>query len=43
MALSRSLNGLAISANKLDAEVRDAYRRSLELRLKLADEIPGGP
>jgi serine/threonine protein kinase/tetratricopeptide (TPR) repeat protein len=42
MALSRSLNGLAIST-KLDAERHDAYRRSLELRLKLADEIPEDP
>jgi eukaryotic-like serine/threonine-protein kinase len=42
MALSRSLNGLAISS-KLAAEVRDAYRRSLELRLKLADEVPEDP
>ncbi len=42
MALSRSLNGLAISAGD-KAEIRDAYRRSLELRLKLADEIPEDP
>ncbi len=42
MALSRSLNGLAISS-KLPADMRDAYRRSLELRLKLADEIPEDP
>ena len=42
MALSRSLNGLAISTDAA-AEVRDAYRRSLELRLKLADEIPEDP
>ena len=42
MALSRSLNGLAIT-QQADAEVRDAYRRSLELRLKLADEIPEDP
>ncbi len=39
MALSRSLNGLALTTDP-GAEVRDAYRRSLELRLKLADEIP---
>ena len=42
MALSRSLNGLAISGAPAD-EKRDAYRRSLELRLKLADEIPEDP
>jgi tRNA A-37 threonylcarbamoyl transferase component Bud32/tetratricopeptide (TPR) repeat protein len=42
MALSRSLNGLAISST-VAAEIRDAYRRSLELRLKLADEIPEDP
>ena len=42
MALSRSLNGLAISTDA-GPEVRDAYRRSLELRLKLADEIPEDP
>ena len=41
MALSRSLNGLAISTG--GPEVRNAYRRSLELRLKLADEIPEDP
>ncbi len=39
MALSRSLNGLALTTVPV-AEVRDAYRRSLELRLELADEIP---
>jgi serine/threonine-protein kinase len=42
MALSRSLNGLAISTEP-EAEVRDAYRRSLDLRLTLADEIPEDP
>ncbi len=42
MALSRSLNGLAIS-DDAGLAVRDAYRRSLELRLKLADEIPEDP
>ena len=42
LALSRSLNGLAISGAPAD-EKRDAYRRSLELRLKLADEIPEDP
>jgi tetratricopeptide (TPR) repeat protein len=43
MALSRSLNGLAISSSDPAHEKRDAYRRSLELRLKLADEIPEDP
>ena len=42
MALSRSLNGLAITTDSR-AEQLDAYRRSLELRLKLADEIPDDP
>ena len=43
MALSRSFNGLAISVELRRRAVRDAYRRSLELRLKLADEIPEDP
>jgi serine/threonine-protein kinase len=42
MALSRSLNGLALTTEPA-AEQLDAYRRSLELRLKLADEIPEDP
>ncbi len=42
MALSRSLNGLAITSRSAPS-VRDAYRRSMELRLKLADEIPEDP
>jgi tetratricopeptide (TPR) repeat protein len=42
MALSRSLNGLAITTEP-PAEQLDAYRRSLELRLKLADEISEDP
>ncbi len=41
MALSRSYNGVAITTSG-DAQLR-AYRRSLELRLKLAGEIPEDP
>jgi serine/threonine protein kinase len=41
MALSRSLNGVAITSS--GENQLDAYRRSLTLRLKLADEIPQDP
>jgi serine/threonine protein kinase/Flp pilus assembly protein TadD len=41
MALSRSLNGIAITTNG-DTQL-DAYKRSLELRLQLAGEIPEDP
>ncbi len=40
MALSRSLNGVGLCASRGPAAL-PAYRRSLELRLKLAEEIPG--
>ena len=41
MALSRSYNGVAITSSG-NAQL-DPYRRSLELRLKLAGEIPDDP
>jgi Tfp pilus assembly protein PilF len=42
MALSRSYNGIAITVGS-DNEQLAAYRRSLELRLALANEIPEDP